>query len=196
MLKYAQLDDFEGLSDTQLLRLYKNGNQTAFQQLAIRYIFIIRAKAYNLYNKGVESEDLFQEGLLALHYAACSFDENGDVPFSTYAGVCVRNRLISAVRTANTNKNRINNISVYLDDTESNSYSLNDPENILIIREDLEKLTDYIKTNLSKTELRVLSLYLDGSSYNKIASVLGITKKSCDNAMQRVRKKLKIIDLS
>ena len=195
MLEYEQLDDFKELSDIELIRLYKQGDQVAFHQLAVRYIFIIRNKSSDLYNMGIESEDLFQEGLLGLHNAVRSFDENGGASFRTYAGICIHNRLVSAVRTANTDKNKINNISVSLDDeTDLRSLPLTEPENVVIIKEDFQGMVDYLKTNLSETELSVLSLYLEGNSYDEIAKTLEITKKACNNAMQRVRKKLRIMN--
>lgn len=193
MFENEQIDEYKNLSDTELIHLYKNGDQTAFQQLAVRYIFIIRNKSSDLYNMGIESEDLIQEGLLGLHNAVRSFDENGGASFRTYASICIRNRLVSAVRTANADKNKINSISVSLDD-ETELYSLpdNEPENAVIIREDLQGLVDYLNNNLSKTELSVLSLYLEGKSYNQISEALNVSKKVCDNAMQRVRRKLRI----
>lgn len=192
MLENEQLDDFKNLTDIELIKLYKNGNQTAFQQLAVRYIFIIRNKSSDLYNMGIESEDLFQEGLLGLHNAVLSFNEKGGASFRTYAGICIRNRLISAVRAANADKNRINSIAVSLDD-EAELHSLPDtePENAVIINENSEGLAKCLKNNLSETEISVLMLYLDGKSYDDIAKTMNIPKKSCDNAMQRVRKKLK-----
>lgn len=195
MLECEQLDDYKNLSDNELISLYKNGDQFAFQQLAVRYIFIIRNKSSDLYNMGIESEDLFQEGLLGLHNAVRSFDENGGASFRTYAGICIHNRLVSAVRSANTNKNKINNAAVSLDDkTELHSLPVTDPEDAFITRESFRGFVSYLKDNLSETELSVLSLYLDGNSYDEIAERLGVTKKVCDNAMQRVRKKLSIMN--
>lgn len=194
MLECEQLDDYMNLSDNELIELYKQGDQLAFQQLAVRYIFIIRNKSSDLYNMGIEYEDLFQEGLLGLHNAVRSFNENGGASFRTYAGICIRNRLVSAVRTANTDKNKINSIVLSLDDeTDLQSLPVTEPENLIILRENFQRFIDYLKTNLSKTELSVLSLYIEGNSYDEIAGKLEITKKACDNAMQRVRKKLRIM---
>ncbi len=193
MLENEQLDDFKKLSDAELIRLYKNGSQTAFQQLALRYIFIIRNKSSEFHNAFMENDDLLQEGLLGLHNAVCSFNENSNTSFRTYAGICIRNRLVSAVRAANAEKNKINNSVSSIDTVSDIPIPSNcEPENVFIINEELTSLLNYIKNNLSSTELSVLSCYLDGMTYKQIAAKLNLTGKACDNAMQRVRKKLKI----
>lgn len=181
-------DERTGLTDTELITLYQNGDQTAFQQLAVRYMFVIRRKSADLFGKGMEADDLMQEGFLALHSAVNTYRESSGASFATYAGVCIRNRLISAVRSANTAKNGVR-AEPLTEDVPVPSDS--QPENAFVIKEDFERLNRYIGNSLSRTEMQVLSLYLDGSSYDEIAKKLGISKKSCDNAMQRVRRKLK-----
>lgn len=195
MIEFEQFDDYIHFNDVELIDLYNQGDQLAFQQLVVRYIFIIRNKSLDLYNMGIEPEDLFQEGLIGLHNAVRSFNKNDRASFRTYAGICIRNRLVSAVRTANTDKNKINNISdnIY-DETEIQSLPFTEPENALIIKESFQGFIDYLKTNFSETELSVLSLYLEGNSYDMIAEQLKLTKKACDNAMQRIRKKLRIMN--
>lgn len=193
MLEDVQLDEFKDLTDTDLIRLFKNGSQAAFQQLAVRYMFVIRSKFADLYDKGIETDDLMQEGFLALHSAVKTYHENANTSFRTYAGTCIRNRLVSAVRSVNSKKNQFNVAASSLESAENIPVSSeNEPENALIIKEDFSRLMKYIETNLSKTEQQVLLLYLDGKSYDEISQTLEISKKSCDNAMQRVRQKLKI----
>lgn len=183
----------ENLDDTELIRRYHNGEQEAFQQLAVRYIFVIRNKSSDLYHMGIEKDDLFQEGLLGLHNAVRSFDENGSASFGTYASVCIRNKLVSAVRNANAEKNKINNAASSIDDAAELPFpSEFEPENVVIINEELSSLLDYLRNSLSAKELSVLSCYLDGMTYSQIAEKLNITQKACDNAMQRVRRKLRI----
>lgn len=193
MLENEHIGCFDTRSDEELVCLYNNGSQSAFQQLAVRYIFVIRNKSSDLYNQGVETDDLLQEGLLGLHNAVRSFRFDGDASFRTYAGVCIRNRLVSAVRSANAEKNKINNTTFSIDEAEGIPLPSDfEPENAVILKEELTALINDIKNKLSATELSVLLCYLEGMSYEHMAAKLNMTRKSCDNAMQRVRKKLKI----
>ncbi len=184
--------DYGQLSDEELVALYKQGVQDAFGELSVRYIVVIRNRSVGLYNMGVEAEDLFQEGLIALHTAVTTYREDDGASFCTYASKCIRNRLISAVRKVNNNKNRINNIAVSLDCQNDNQCDpMTDPERVLMADEEVRELMELAHDNLSDMEMRVLALYIDGKSYDEISVKLGIPVKSCDNAMQRVRKKLR-----
>ncbi len=184
--------DYEQLCDEELVELYNCGVQDAFGELSVRYILVIRNRSAGLYNMGVEAEDLFQEGLIALHTAARTYRDGEGVSFSAYASRCIRNRLISAVRKVNSDKNRINNNTVsldYRDDGQCDPQS--EPERLLMADEGIKELMELAHDNLSDMEMRVLALYIDGKSYEEISGKLGIPIKSCDNAMQRVRRKLK-----
>ena len=176
------------LSDRELISLFRQGDQRAFHQLAFRYMFVIKKRAYDLQNSGMDTDDLIQEGFWGLYNAVNTYNENGGAAFRTYAGVCIRNKMISAVRTAG------KEIC-----TEELSEDIpvrpeSEPENAFIIREDFAGLMKRIETSLSKSEKRVLLLYLEGKSYDEIAAELNKSRKFCDNAMQRVRKKLAVSD--
>ncbi len=188
MLDNQLSEERTDLTDAELIALFRNGDQTAFQQLAVRYMFVIRRKSADLFDKGVEADDLLQEGFLALHSAVNTYNETSGASFGTYAGVCIRNRLVSAVRSAGLKKN---NVCTQPLSDDIPFPTDREPENALIIKEDLDKLLQYIRNSLSPAELQVLSLYLDGKSYDEISAALGISRKSCDNAMQRVRRKLR-----
>lgn len=184
--------DYERLSDEELVSLYKQGVQDAFGELSVRYIVVIRNRSSGLYNMGVEAEDLFQEGLIALHTAVITYRKDDGASFATYASKCIRNRLISAVRKVNTVKNKINNITVSLDSQREDQYDpMTDPERVLMADEEVKELMEFAYDNLSDMEMKVLVLYIDGKTYDEISESLGIPIKSCDNAMQRVRRKLR-----
>lgn len=183
---------WEALSDKELVERYNAGAQEAFRQLAARYYIIVRKRASEFQGLGIETDDLFQEGMLGLHNAVCTYNSHKGASFSTYAGVCIRNRLISALRACNAEKNRINKEHFPIEDAEYlPSSPESEPENLLISREALENLEEYLKENLSEAESRVLALYIEGRTYEEISGMLGISRKACDNAIQRVRKKLK-----
>ena len=185
-------EKYELMSDEELVGLYQSGVPDAFGELSVRYIVVIRNRSSDLYHMGIEAEDLFQEGLIALHTAVSSYCEGKGASFRTYATVCIRNRLVSAVRAANNSKNRINNIGVSLEEQlDQPSDALTEPENALMAGEEVKEIMELARSRLSVMEREVLALFIDGNTYEQIAGKLGITVKACDNAMQRVRRKLK-----
>lgn len=184
--------NFDGLSDIGLVKLAKNSDEGAFRELVVRYLYLVRSVAAEYKNSGLEPDDLIQEGLLGLLSAVNSYDETKGSAFKSYAGVCVKNKIVSAVRTALSDKNKILNDFVLLDDeAEFSADHLSEPEAIIISQEAEEGIYTAIEQNLTELEKKVLSLYLLGYSYAEISAELGINEKACDNAMQRVRKKLK-----
>ncbi len=191
-MQNSETAGFELMSDEELVRCYNGGVQDAFGELSVRYIFVIRSEAGKFYNMGIETDDLYQEGLVALHSAVKSYSDDGRASFRTYAGVCIRNRLLSAVRAANNNKNFINNVTVSIyDEPVEIPAPMTEPERIVVADEELNDVIRTAKRKLSELEFNVLSLYIDGNSYEDIAKLLGLSVKVCDNAMQRVRRKLK-----
>ena len=181
------------LTDQELAALYRSGDQAAFQKLSARYFFIIRYKASEFYGSGMEPDDLFQEGLLGLLNAVESYNADGKASFRTYAGVCIRNKIISAVRSFQSERNKLNNEHCSFDDVQNvPSAPETEPETAFVIREAFEGFQDYIRNELSEKEFEVLELYVEGKSYDEISQKLGISRKSCDDAMQRVRKKLRV----
>lgn len=184
--------NFDSLSDAELVKLAKDSDEGAFRELVVRYLYLIRSVAAEYKKSGLEPDDLIQEGLLGLLSAVKSYDETKGSAFKSYAGVCVKNKIVSAVRTALSDKNKILNDSVLLDDeAELSADHLSEPEAVIISQEAEEGLYTAIEQNLTELEKKVLSLYLLGYSYAEISAEFGINEKACDNAMQRVRKKLK-----
>ena len=185
-------EGFDNVSDTELAGLCREGSETAFRQLAGRYFLTLRKKAADASVNPSDIDDLVQEGMIALHYAALTYDENGGASFSTYANVCIRNRIISAVRRENSLKNRLNSSASSIEEAQAvPAMPECDPLNAVIIKEELHSLEEFLRDELSQAESAVLGAYLEGRSYDEISRRLGITKKACDNAMQRVRKKLR-----
>ncbi len=149
---------------------------------------------------GGDSEDLVQEGMLGLLAAMREFDSTKDASFSTYAEVCIRNRLLSAVKAASRDKHTPLNSYVPLDSALFDGTDcdgrrpveqyLDNPETLMIHREDMQERMNRIYNQLSPLENRILRLYLSGLSYSEIASICCRPLKSVDNAIQRIRRKL------
>ena len=147
----------------------------------------IRACAVRSVCPGLDYDDAVQEGLIALFHALQTYDETRGASFSTYAGVCIQNAVCSAARAAQRNKHAPLNNSVPLEDL----HAAPGPEELVLESERYEDAVQSIATRLSALERQVLALFLDGCSYNAISRQLGVSEKTVDNALQRVRGKLR-----
>jgi len=181
----------QGPSDEALCTLAAEGDPRAEEQLAARYSRLVRICARPYFLAGGDSEDLIQEGMIGLLSAIRGFVLNRDTSFRTYAEVCIRNRLRSAVKAAGRDKHTPLNQSVSLPPLfDKDLDALESPEDMLISREEKELRLSALWQKLSAFERQVLTFYLDGLSYGEIAQRLGKPAKSVDNAVQRVRRKI------
>ena len=164
-------------------------------ELVCRYGWLVRACARPLFLAGGDSEDLIQEGMLGLLTAIRGFDSKRDAAFRTYAEVCIRSRLYTAVRAAQGGKHAPLNYSVSYEPPlfdGTNAYlfsSAESPEDVVIGREELRERLAALKGRLSKFEAQILPPYLSGLSCGEIAQRVGRSQKSVDNAIQRIRRK-------
>ena len=191
--------NYFSLNDDKLLELVNHGDRDAEEQLARRYTRLVRQCARPLFLAGGDSEDLLQEGMMGLLSAIRDFDPQMNTAFKTYAEVCIKNRLISAVKSASSLKHIPLNDGVSLDEvlSEDGSAGLPDselhrrvPEEQVLARESKTEIVSKFSRCLSKFETKILSLYLDGLSYREMAEDTGKSEKSIDNAVQRIRRKL------
>lgn len=171
------------LSDEQLVRNAEN-DKAAVGELIARYICTVEFLAKR-YGSEVR-EDLVQEGLMGLLSAVRTYRAEENVKFSTYATKCIKNKIISSV-----GKNALLSDGDEADLEEILGSGGDIPEDIVLEREEMNELYEKITSALSEQEWQVFQLFLTGMSYNQIALNLGSTAKSVNNAMQRVRRKLK-----
>lgn len=184
--------DFESYTNAQLAAKVREGDADAFAALSARYLWLVRAKAHKFAGSGApETEDLTQEGLLGLYAAAVSYKEDAGAGFATYAGVCIYNRMLSAVRRYGNSGNRTLNESVSLESGEALLPAGEDPGEAVELREWMAALRKKLEGSLSPLERRVLELYLSGCGRRELPGRLGLSQKSCDNALHRVRSKLR-----
>ncbi len=187
-------------SDSELAELAKAGDRAAEEALVVRFGRVVRACARPLFLMGGDSEDLVQEGMVGLLAAIREYDSERKVSFRAYAEVCIRNRLLSAVKAASRDKHTPLNSYVPLDPalfdgTDSDERRTVDqrqgnPEALFIHQEDMQERMNRIYSQLSPLETRILRLYLSGLSYSEIASKCNRPLKSVDNAVQRIRRKI------
>ena len=191
------MESFENLPDEQIVSLAEK-NHDACDYLLRKYSYLVKKTARSFYIIGADSDDLIQEGMLGLYGAINTFSKEKS-SFKTYAISCIRNSILDAIKSANRLKNQPLNTSVsYNKQDEVNGAFLIDlftigidsAETIAIANEQYANLVNVIYSTLTKKELAVLKLYLDGLTYQEIASALSLDYKSVDNTIQKIKKKL------
>jgi len=194
------------LDDHYLVALAKEGRADAYDTLVRRYRGFVRLKASSYFLLGGESDDLIQEGLLGLYKAIRDYRTDRESSFRNFAELCITRQIITAVKTATRNKHTPLNQYVSFSQTPAAAGdsdttldeilpgpAVHDPVNQVIASEELESLVSClsgVSGVLSDLESRVLSLYLDGHSYEATAERLECDTKTVDNALQRVKRKV------
>jgi RNA polymerase sporulation-specific sigma factor len=191
------------LEDGYLVALAKRGSADAYDRIVRRYRGFVRLKASSYFLLGGDGEDLIQEGLLGLYKAIRDFRTDRESSFRNFAELCITRQIITAVKTASRNKHAPLNQYVSFaqspaaaGDSEATleevlpGPSSDDPADRVIASEELASLVACLSSVLSDLESRVLSLYLDGHSYELIGERLECDTKTVDNALQRVKRKV------
>ncbi len=189
------------LSDEELVVLSKEKSHEALEELISRYKNLVNARAKSFYMPGADRDDIIQEGMIGLYKAVMDFDKSKTPYFRTFAAACVKNNIITAVKSATTKKNSPLNFYVSLTKgsydseeeqllTSTAADKAQDPEAIVIDRESVDGIEYTLNKMLSELELTVLYEYLSGKSYQDIADSINKDTKTVDNALQRVKKKL------
>ncbi len=194
--------NLEELTDEQLVVTAQRGDSDALEAIMSRYKKLVCAKSKPYFLAGADNDDIMQEGFIGLYKAVKDFRAERFPVFRAFASVCVTRRIITAVKAASRKKHQPLNSYVSLDkntyDDESDTKlsdvmalgELQDPEAILIDRENVDGMEYKINKTLSKLETQVLMCHLEGLSYSEIASRVGKDTKAVDNAIQRIKKKL------
>lgn len=188
---------YEGLSDEELIARAKSGDSEVLDYLMEKYKGLVKNKARTMYLIGGENDDLIQEGMIGLFKAVRDFRPGRDAAFQTFARVCVERQMYNAIKNSNRQKHQPLNSYISLSgEKEGNEDPLKDmwvenPESIIIDRENVRNLEKEISSALSPMENQVLKQYLNGSAYTEIARILKKSPKSVDNALSRIRGKIR-----
>ncbi len=192
------------LEDLQLAIKARNGDGTALDALIRRYTGFVRLKASSYFLAGGDGEDLVQEGLIGLYKAVRDFRPDKETSFRSFAELCVTRQIITAIKTATRFKHSPLNTYVSFSQTPAGQESdsdctlgdalpgpgVDDPSVCVISTEELQSLVFCLGSGLSRLEADALKLYLEGSSYEQMAELLGCDTKTIDNALQRVKRKI------
>jgi len=200
--------EFKDKIDEEIVAQAKNGNNRAQEYLISKYENFVKSKAKSYFLIGADKEDIYQEGMIGLYKAIRDFNPEKSTSFKAFAEICVIRQIITAIKTATRQKHiPLNtyvslNKPIYEEESERTlldvlaGLKISDPEELMISKEQMDYIEEKISKVLSGLELEVLTSYLDGKSYQEIASDLERHSKSIDNALQRVKRKLeKCLDL-
>lgn len=188
------MKDYSTLSDEELRQLSVTGDREAEETLSRRYIPVIRKISRTMFILGGEMEDIIQEGTFGLISAIRQYSPDSGFSFHTFAARCIKNRIVSAIKSAASNKHYPLNNGISLEDFDSDSfpeYIQRSVEDLVIAREDQIEFMNLVSGLLTSYERNVLRHYLDGLSYGEISLILKKDTKSIDNAVQRIRRKLR-----
>lgn len=190
------------MSDEEIIQSAKDGDINSLEYLINKYKSFVRAKARTYFLIGADREDIIQEGMIGLYKAIRDFRGDKLSSFRAFAELCITRQIITAIKTATRQKHIPLNSYVSLNkpifDEESDrtlldvisEESVSDPEEMMINREEFSGIEVKMGEILSSLEWEVLSLYLQGKSYQEVAEELDRHVKSIDNALQRVKRKL------
>lgn len=197
--------NYEQATDEELIHRLRSGEEPIMDYICDKYKNLVRSKAKSMYILGGDSEDLIQEGMIGLFKAVRDYDNGRDASFYTFADLCISRQMYTAVQASKRQKHIPLNsyVSLYGSDSEadggedrklveelSDRSGLN-PEEMFLDKERVNYLENVIENELSSFEKQVLDLYMTGMSYTQIAKVLGRDEKSTDNALQRLKSKIK-----
>ncbi len=189
------MEDYSEMKDAQLVAKAKNGDEVAFSVIADRYRSTVKYRAASYFLPGGDNDDVLQEGMIGLFQAVRDYECGRGAEFASFAQLCIDRHLGMAVRKALSKKNSPLNSSVPIED-ETDNKRMNvaqSPESILIDRESAENTVTNLKSTLSKFEKKVFELMLSEHTYTEIAAILNISEKASDNAIQRIKRKMKML---
>ncbi len=190
-------------TDEELIELIQTGDESAENELFSRYKDLVVKIARGYFIVGGDLEDLVQEGMIGLYKAVKGFSNEKEASFKTFAVLCIKHQIQTAIKHANTNKNKPLSSAVSFQSFTENGTSENldflpialvlesTPEEKIINKENFKNLNEKIKSHLSPLEFKVLKLYLQGYSYKEISTALNVTSKSIDNSLSRIKTKLR-----
>ncbi len=184
------------MTDEELAGLAQKGDTNAEIELFNRYRNTITKYSRGFYLIGGDVEDLIQEGMIGLYKAIKGYNHKKEAAFSTFAHICIKRQIQSAVRNASTQKNLVLSSALPITDEDNDElgiFLISDgltPEQVLANKQLYFELKQEFAKELSLLENKVLKLYLQGLSYQQIADKTGQTKKSIDNALSRIKKKI------
>lgn len=189
------------IDDETLASKANLGDEKAENEIFERYKGLVVKIARSYFILGGEMEDIVQEGMIGLYKALKGYDKKKNASFKTFAIMCIKHQIQSAIKVANAKKNSPLSNSVSLQSFSENSDDEDflpvslifqiSPDEKVINKENYQNLLENIKKMLSDKEFQVLKYYLKGYTYKEISNILETSEKSIDNSLSRIKSKLK-----
>lgn len=177
--------------DEILIAKYNSGDMNACEELLTRYKSRVSSLARPYFLIGGSNDDLVQEGMIGLYKAITTFNPDKGIRFSQFATTCIKQSIYDALRNANRDKHKPLNTSISIQDMTVDIEDRESPEELFLDNEKYSTIMENINKTLSKSEQKILTLYLDGYSYLEMADTLGKDTKYIDNVLQRIKRKIK-----
>ena len=184
------MNDFINLTDEELIERLRKGCLEVQEYLLEKYKPFVKSKSRVLFLVGGDKEDLIKEGMIGLFKAIRDFNPENGAPFAAFAKLCVERQLYTAIESAGRLKNAPLNAYISLSE-ESENLMDGGIEDVVIEKASYQQMYENMQEYLSAMEKEVLELYLEGKDYTEIAKLLGKTDKSIDNALQRIKGKIR-----
>lgn len=195
---------YEGFSDEELIDRLRNGDVDIMDHILAKYKPLVRKKANAMFLIGGETDDLMQEGMIGLFKAIRDYKEKRETSFYTFADLCITRQLYSAVEASNRKKHVPLNTYVSFDASTGDggkplsetlpADGMEDPEQVVIAQENVRLFFEHLNSRLSPFEQAVLNEYLTGENYRQIAEKMGKSPKTIDNALSRIKIKIREAD--
>lgn len=185
---------YEEMTDEELIDQLREGDRQVMDYICDKYKNLVRSKAKSMYILGGDSEDLIQEGMIGLFKAIRDYRPEKESSFYHFAELCISRQMYTAIEASNRKKHAPLNSYVSLSEPESGGIGElleTSPEQMMIDRENVAQIKERIEKSLSDMEKEVLAYYMQGMNYVQIAEIMERSPKSIDNALQRIKNKLK-----
>lgn len=198
--------NYKDYNDNELLSYVSENNEEATEILYEKYMPLVKKTAGKMHlyikNTGMEVNDLIQEGMLGLSSAIHEYNEEKNASFYTFAKTCIERKIITAATAAKRLKHKPLNDSLPLETTKITDDNLvfleeiigdnkENPESMLLDSENFNEIIENAKKELTDFELQVFELRISDFGYKEIAEILEKDIKAIDNALQRIKTKLK-----
>ena len=196
------IGSYDGKTDEELIRQMRAGDKEIVDYLMVKYKNLVRKKANAFFLIGADNDDLIQEGMIGLFKAIRDYQEDKEVSFYHFAELCISRQMYTAMEASQRKKHAPLNsyVSLYEETNEEGKMPLSEvlqsltdgnPEDLVIDRDNVLAFQEKINERLSKMERQVLVLTLQGLDYQQIAEIMEKPAKSIDNALQRIKGKLR-----